>query len=45
MYLLFFYTDEDGILTDDSTLLLIHGFPTSSHDWIKVGSISLNNLS
>ncbi|XP_060558601.1 mesoderm-specific transcript protein-like isoform X2 [Ruditapes philippinarum] len=31
-----FYIDEDGILTDDSTLLLIHGFPTSSHDWIKI---------
>ncbi|XP_045164205.2 mesoderm-specific transcript homolog protein-like [Mercenaria mercenaria] len=31
-----FYIDEDGVMTDDSTLLLIHGFPTSSHDWIKI---------
>ncbi|XP_053376706.1 mesoderm-specific transcript homolog protein-like [Mercenaria mercenaria] len=31
-----FYIDEKGALTDGSTLLLIHGFPTSSHDWSKM---------
>jgi len=31
-----FYVVEDGIETDDSTLLCIHGFPTSGHDWIKI---------
>lgn len=35
-----FYIDEKGLLTDGSTLLLIHGFPTSSYDWIKM----LNDL-
>ena len=23
-------------MTDDSTVVCIHGFPTSSYDWIKV---------
>lgn len=31
-----FYIVEDGVMTDDSTVVCIHGFPTSSYDWIKV---------
>lgn len=31
-----FFVVEDGVQTDDSTLVCIHGFPTSSYDWIKV---------
>ena len=32
----FFLAVEDGVMTDDSTVVCIHGFPTSSYDWIKV---------
>lgn len=31
-----FYIVEDGVMTDDSTVVCIHGFPTSSYDWIKI---------
>lgn len=31
-----FYIVEDGFLTEEKTLLCIHGFPTSSLDWSKV---------
>ncbi|XP_052266872.1 mesoderm-specific transcript protein-like isoform X1 [Dreissena polymorpha] len=31
-----FYIVEDGFKDDGSTLLCIHGFPTSSHDYSKV---------
>ncbi|XP_052778781.1 mesoderm-specific transcript homolog protein-like [Mya arenaria] len=31
-----FYIVEEGIQSDGSTLVLIHGFPTSSHDWSKI---------
>ena len=29
-------------MTDDSTVVCIHGFPTSSYDWIKVGIKSMH---
>lgn len=31
-----FYIDEKGVASNDRTLLLIHGFPTASYDWIKI---------
>ncbi|XP_052779560.1 mesoderm-specific transcript homolog protein-like [Mya arenaria] len=31
-----FYIVEEGVPSDGSTLVLIHGFPTSSHDWSKI---------
>ncbi|KAJ3612657.1 hypothetical protein NHX12_020923 [Muraenolepis orangiensis] len=31
-----FYTDSSGALGSSDVVVLLHGFPTSSYDWIKV---------
>ncbi|KAK3608332.1 hypothetical protein CHS0354_030786 [Potamilus streckersoni] len=31
-----FYIDFEADLTDDSTVICFHGFPTFSYDWIKI---------